>query len=94
MALLDILSDRRTEGGDTVGMMNVEHTSDRVNVVRCVVCGRDIPNANPTRKYCERCRGKGAFIRREARYAHASPAIMRQKRKAVQDAKSERRNGP
>lgn len=64
------------------------------NVLKCVVCGRDIPNANPARKYCERCKGKGAFIRREARYAHASPAIMRQKRKAVQDAKSERRNGP
>ena len=38
MALLDERADRGTEEGDAMGMINVEHTSERVSVVRCVDC--------------------------------------------------------
>ena len=63
-------------------------------VLKCALCGAEMPNVHHGRKYCERCKGKGTFLRREARYAQASPAVQRQKRRAVQYSKSERRNGP
>ena len=61
--------------------------------VLCQICGAVMENVRPNRKYCDRCRSRGAFIRREARYAEASASVRRQKRRAIQDNKSERRNG-
>ena len=44
---MDIPPDRRTEEGDTVGMMqNVEHTGDMVAVVRCRDCKYGYPETN------------------------------------------------
>jgi len=59
----------------------------------CHICGAVVEDANPLRKYCDGCRGKGAFMRREDRYKRMSPSIQHQRRRAIQDGKSERRNG-
>lgn len=66
---------------------------DMGQTVVCVICGSVMENANPARKYCDRCKGNGVFAKRETRYAHASPSVQRQKRKAIQDRKSERQYG-